>query len=124
MPINKQLWTSSFALFMAGLDFVLLALFVYFIDERKWQRPVRPFVILGMNAIAIYMLSELLEETLNWIQWQSGAAQITLRSWLYANCFAPFAPPYVASLLWALAFVLTMYAAAYALYRRKWFLRV
>src|SRR5215212_3410459 len=60
LPINKKLWTTSFALFMAGLDFVLLAGFAWVVDGLGWRKPVRPFVILGMNAIAIYMISELL----------------------------------------------------------------
>ena len=85
---------------------------------------MRPFVIFGMNAIAVYMLSELLAEVLDAIRWQSGAARVSLQGWLYAHCFAPIGAPYIASFLWAFAFVLAMYAAAYALYRKKWFLRV
>ena len=64
LPINKKLWTSSFALFMAGLDFVLFAGFAWLVDVLGWKQPVRPFVILGMNSIAVYMVSELLDTLL------------------------------------------------------------
>jgi predicted acyltransferase len=124
MPINKALWTSSFSLFMAGLDFVLLAGFIYLIDDLGYKRLVRPFVIFGMNAITIYMLSELLAIALGAIYWHAAAGTISLGSWLFDHCFAPLASPYNASLLWALAFVALMYMAAYAMYRLKWFIRV
>jgi predicted acyltransferase len=124
LPINKALWTSSFSLFMAGLDFVLLAAFIYLVDELGYKRLVRPFVIIGMNAITIYMLSELLAIALGAIHWRAAAGTISLQSWLFEHCFAPLASPYNAALLWALAFVLLMYLAAYAMYRRKWFVRI
>src|SRR6266498_2676901 len=46
LPINKKLWTSSFALFMAGLDCLLLAGFAWCADVRGWRAPFRPFVML------------------------------------------------------------------------------
>ena len=115
LPINKKLWTSSFALFMAGLDFVLFAGFAWAVDVRGWQRPVRPFVVLGMNAIAVYMVSELLETQLRVMR---------LREALYVRVFAPLASPTNASLLYALAYTLLMFVVAWMLYRRQWFLRV
>jgi predicted acyltransferase len=124
LPINKKLWTSSFALFMAGLDFVLLAGFVYLVDGKGYKRAVRPAAIMGMNAITIYMLSELLAVTLGVIHWGTGATATTLQAWLYKTCFSPIASPYNAALLWAIAFVLLMYIAAYAMYRKKWFVRI
>ena len=32
LPINKKLWSDSFSLFMAGLDFVMFAIFVWLVD--------------------------------------------------------------------------------------------
>lgn len=124
LPINKKLWTSSFSLFMAGLDFVLLAFFVHFVDGRGYKRVAKPAVIMGMNAITIYMLSELLAIALGAIRWGKGATAMNLQTWLYRTCFAPFASPYNASLLWAVAFTLLMYLAAYAMYRKQWFIRI
>jgi len=47
-----------------------------------------------------------------------------LHDWIYQHCFAVLASPRNASLLWAIAFTLLMYLAAYIMYRKKWFLRV
>jgi len=115
LPINKKLWTSSFALFMAGLDFQVFAIFLWLMDGMGWKRPAKPLVILGMNAIAVYMASELLDQVL----WATH-----LRGWIFTHVFAPLASPINASLLFALAYVLLMYAIAYVMYRRGWFLRV
>jgi predicted acyltransferase len=115
LPINKKLWTDSFTLFMAGLDFVIFALFLWLVDGLGFKRPVKPLVIMGMNAIAVYMASELLDEAL------SGTH---LHHWIFTNLFSWPASPYNASLLYAIAYVLLMYLLAYVMYRRKWFLRV
>ncbi len=120
LPINKKLWTDSFALLMAGIDFVAFALLTWFIDGLGIKRGIQPTVILGMNAIAVYMSAELLSETLDTIRVHGK----TLHAWIFQTLFAPFASPVNASLLFALAFVGLMYLLAYALYRRRWFLRI
>ena len=124
LPINKKLWTDSFTLFMAGLDFSLFAAFAWIVDGRGYRRVVKPFVILGMNAIAVYMCSEMLDEILSTIRWGSGPSTMSLRRWIYETAFAPLAAPINASLFYAIAYVLLMFAIAYGLYRRRWFLKV
>jgi predicted acyltransferase len=115
LPINKHLWTDSFATFMAGLDFIVLAAFVWVIDERKQSRYFTPFLITGMNAIVVYVASEFLAEILD------GAG---LHEVIYDRVFAPLASPLNASLLWALAFTALMYLLAWFMYRRRWFVKV
>jgi predicted acyltransferase len=115
LPINKKLWTDSFATFMAGLDFAVLAAFVWLVDEKGLRKWVKPFLITGMNAIAVYLASEFLAIFLD----ATG-----LHRTLYANFFAPLASPMNASLLWALSFTLLMFLFSLFLYRRHWFLRI
>ena len=120
LPINKKLWTDSFALFMAGLDFILFAIFAWFIDGLGWHKPARPLVVFGVNAIALYMVSEGLAELLDNVP----VGTLSLQAYIYRACFVPLASPANASLLYSLAFVAVIYAVAYLLYRRGWFLRV
>ena len=115
LPINKKLWTSSFSLFMAGLDFVMFAICLWLIDGRGYQRFVKPLVIMGMNAIAVYMASEMGEAVLS---------ALHSRRWIYQTFFAPLASPYNASLIYAVTYMLLMYLIAYVMYRRRLFLRV
>ncbi len=68
-----------------------------------------------MNAIAVYMVSELLETQLRVMR---------VRDTLYLRVFAPLASPTNASLLYALANTSLMFVVAWVLYRRQWFLKV
>ena len=54
-PIIKHIWTSSFVLFSGGLCFMLLALFYLVIDVLGFRRWAFGFVVIGTNAIAVYM---------------------------------------------------------------------
>jgi predicted acyltransferase len=115
LPINKKLWTTSFALFMAGLDFVIFAGFLWFVDRLGYRRAVRPLAILGMNAIVVYMASEMVEEVLSVLHWRGP---------IYQAVFVPFLSPYNASLAYAVSYTLAMYLIAHVMYRRGWFVRV
>lgn len=61
-PVNKALWTSSFVLVGCGYSILLMAGFYYLCDVLKWQKWAKPFTVIGINAIAIYMASSLI----NW----------------------------------------------------------
>lgn len=113
LPINKNLWTSSFAVFMAGMSTTGFALCYWTADGAGWRGWTKPFVILGMNAIAVYALSGLLARTLG----------LTAQRWIFQTFFAPLASPMNASLLYALANVGLMFLVAWAMYRRGWFVR-
>jgi len=124
LPINKKLWTSSFCVFMAGLDFVIFAICLWLIEGRGYQKTMKPLVVLGMNAITVYVASELLDETLHTIRWTSEVGIVSLRDWIYQTLFAPLASPVNASLLYAIAYTLLMFGLAYGMYRRRWFLKI
>lgn len=115
LPINKKLWTPSFTLFMAGLDFMVFGAMLWLIDGRKMVAPFRPAIIMGMNAIAIYLSSEFLITILDLTHGREA---------IYQAVFAPLASPVNASLLFAVTYSLLHLALAYILYRRNLFLRV
>ena len=119
-PINKSLWTSSYVLFSAGAAALFLALCYYVIDVRGWRWWTVPFVILGVNALALYALSSLLASTLGSIRLGEGA---TLQGWIYATVFEPLASPKNASLLYALANLALLFLVLLWMYRRRIFLR-
>ncbi|SDS31543.1 hypothetical protein [Opitutus sp. GAS368] len=125
LPINKNLWTSSYAVFMAGWALVLLAVFHWLIDVRGWSRWAAPLVIYGTNALAMFVSAGVLGKLLYLIKWTGADGQgITLKGCIYRNAFVPLASPVNASLLFALAFVLLHFAFAWILWRRKWFVKI
>jgi hypothetical protein len=54
-PINKNLWTSSFALQAGGISIILLTIFYFIIDIKGYQKWAYFFKVIGMNSILIYM---------------------------------------------------------------------
>lgn len=125
LPINKALWTSSYALFTGGLAAAALAVCYWALDVTPRDRlraVTEPFVALGRNAILLFVLSGLVAKTLIYLEWPNP--DLPLGRWLYVTAFAPFAPPHVASLLFALANLLVLYALLAYLHRRRIYLTV
>jgi predicted acyltransferase len=125
LPINKNLWTSSFSVFMGGWALVCLAMFYWFIDVRGWKRWATPLVIYGMNAIAVYVLAGLIAKSL-WMITVTGedGAGMSLYEWIFATVFAPLASPINASLLFGLAFVVLIFLFAWILWKKRWFIKI
>ena len=124
-PINKSLWTSSYALLMSGLGCVSLAACVWAVDARGWKRWARPLVWLGRNAIAAFTLSTLGAIAL--IAIKAGGPEGKPRSvWttIYRTVFDRFADPRLGSLLFALAYLGFWLAVFGALHRRRIFLKI
>ena len=124
LPINKQLWTSSFVLFTAGAGFVLLGLCYELIDRRGWRRPATPFVMLGANALAIYLLSSLGARAMELYQVSVGESYESLRLFLFEHLFAPWAGARNGSVCFALAYLLLWMVPTAELHRRRVFFRV
>lgn len=55
-PLNKILWTSSFTLVTSGLSLLLLCLFYWLIDYKGYKKWAFPFIVIGLNAITIYVV--------------------------------------------------------------------
>jgi predicted acyltransferase len=95
------------------------------IDVKGWRGWTKPFVILGTNAITLYVLSGLLVDTLGSIHVADPAgSDIGLSRYIYVEFFTPLASPKNASLLYAAAHLLVLFAVLAWMYRRKVFLRV
>ena len=120
LPINKNLWTSSYSVFMAGLASVVFAIFYWIVDVKKHQRWARFFAIYGLNALAVFISTGMIGRLLGIIKVDNR----TLATWIYQTIFAPLASPINSSLLYAIANVLFFFLIVYAMYRRRWFLRV
>jgi predicted acyltransferase len=96
-PFNKQLWTSSYALWTSGLAMAALWLAHLLVDRRGWPAWGRSF---GVNAITAYAGSWLMTCLLVGLHWKRP---------LYEHAFARMTPlvgPYLPSLAFALALVL------------------
>ena len=123
-PINKPLWTSSYAVFTAGAALLALAACYWVIEIRRWRWWTPPFAALGVNALAVFFLSTLLAKMLVIIRVPTGdGRERALQALLFEAAFLPWATPAIASLAWACATVLLWAALAWPLFRRDIHLR-
>ena len=124
LPINKSLWTRSYALFMSGMAMLVLGVSYYLIDIKTWRRGTKPFCVYGMNAITVFVLSGVVGRLLYLIKWPSGEDVVSLKVWLVNSFFLPWLSPVNASLAYALCFVFISYLAMYFLYKKQIFIKV
>ncbi|HEU4871237.1 MAG TPA: DUF5009 domain-containing protein [Pyrinomonadaceae bacterium] len=120
-PINKALWTSSYVLFTGGLALQFLAFCYWLIDIKGYRRWAKPFEVFGLNAIALYVVADLIASLLGLIKVGGGDS---LGGWIYDHIFASWASPVNASLAFAICFVLVCLGLMWILYRRRIFLKV
>ena len=124
-PINKKLWTSAFVFFMAGLACLALAVCYWIADVRRWRGWTKPFVVLGTNAITLYVASGLLADTLSVIDVTGADGRtMSLSHYLYTHFFVPLASPKNSSLLFALANLGVVFVLLAWMYRRRIFVRL
>lgn len=121
-PINKSLWTSSYALFTAGTATLALGLLTRRLDDGRSSPALdawsEPWVALGRNALLLFVVSGLVAKTL--ILWKLDGG-VSVQQWIYRHAFAPLAAPRVASLTYALANLTALYALLAWLHRRRWY---
>jgi predicted acyltransferase len=60
-PIITRLWTSSYTLLCNGLSMMLFALFWWIIDMRGYRKWAFPFIVIGLNALTIYVVQNLFD---------------------------------------------------------------
>ncbi|MFC5741485.1 acyltransferase family protein [Dyella tabacisoli] len=116
LPFNKNLWTPSFVLWCAGWATLAMLLFHWLIDQRDWPALGRRF---GVNAVAAYAGSELMQILLPGLGWQEPLYQHLFAGWI-----TPLAGPYIASLTFAVVFVAVWWMIVYVMDRRRWYIKL
>ncbi|HVG23296.1 MAG TPA: heparan-alpha-glucosaminide N-acetyltransferase domain-containing protein [Thermoanaerobaculia bacterium] len=112
-PINKNLWTSSYVALTAGFACVILAIW------SRWL-PAKPFDVFGVNPLVAFVGSGMMARLLGIIK----VGGVSLQALSYRTFFKPYFEPHLASLLWAVTFVLVWYGILAILHRKRIYLRV
>ena len=115
MPFNKNLWTPPFTLWTASWCALVLLAFHGLVDRRGWPPLGRRF---GRNAITAYAGSEIMQVLL-----VATGLQLALFRPL-DHAITPWAGPYVASLAFAVLFVVFWWLVVWMMDRRGWYVRI
>ncbi len=110
-PINKNLWTSSFVIYVGGWSLILLSIFYLIIDVWGYKRWAFVFIVIGLNPITIYMCNR-------------GALRFdSPRDFFFGGIINLFSEP-AQPVVKILAYIIVSWVFLYILYRKKIFLRV
>ncbi len=111
-PIVKRIWTPAFTLYSGGLVLLILAGFYAVMELKGWKRWAFPIMVVGMNSIAIYVMSWTME------RFFLGALATHL-----GGFFALFGPVFDRTARGA-GVMLIFWFILFWMYRRKIFLRI
>ncbi len=126
LPMIKGLWTSSFAIYMAGLSTFCFASFSWIVDVQHPPRWTRWLEIYGQNAIAMFFLAGVVERLTVVISWKDPhGSLVNLHDWFYRLFFASWiSEPHAASFVHALFMMLAFFGVAYWMHKERWIVKI
>ena len=118
-PLNKYLWTSSYAVWTAGIAASGLGLCVHLFEVRRARWLAQPLQVYGTNALLVFVGSGLLGRAVaSLITVDVDGAAVGLKAWSFAGLHAVVTDPRLASLLFALVWVVGWFVPLRALFKR------
>lgn len=112
-PIVKRVWTSSYTLYSGGWILLIVAGFYALMEWKGWQRWAFPLVVVGMNSIAIYVMS--------WTMSDFFGNALTRH---FGHAIAFLAGPTFQPVLHGFLLMLVFWWILFWMYRRKLFLKI
>jgi predicted acyltransferase len=123
-PINKKIWSPTFAITTCGLASSLLALLIWIIDVKEKKAWCRFFESFGINPLFMYVTGALFSILLGNIRVAFGEKSISLQRYVYSQILQPCFGNYLGSLVYALLFVSLVWAVGYILYKKKIYIKI
>ena len=118
-PVNKNLWSTSYTFLMAGMSFMLTAAFTYLIDVNGFKK-FKMSQVFGTNSIFTYVLAGILGS----IFYSDFILGIELNTIFVDSLISIGIYPKIASLLYAVIYVLIIYVPASYLFKKKIFIKL
>ena len=115
LPINKKIWSPTYAIITCGMASTLLAILIWFIDVKGYRRWSLFFESFGVNSLFMYMLGGVLSILL-------GSTGI--HRWIYDQLLAPLFGLTGGSLAYALLFIGLCWLIGYPLYKKGIYIKI
>jgi len=112
-PIVKRIWTSSYTLYSGGWVVLMLAAFYALMEWKMWKRWAFPLLVVGMNSIAVYVMS-----------WTMSDFVADALNRHFGRLISMLAGPIGEPVLQGFLVILTFWLILFWMYRRKIFLRI
>lgn len=129
IPINKKIWSPTFVLTTCGLAASFLGLLIWIIDIKGYRRWCRFFEAFGINPLFMYCLGAVLSIIIGAIKVPYSAVEsgiTTLKGWIYQAVLMPACADNatLASLCFAILFVLLNWCIGDILYKKKIYIKI
>lgn len=119
-PINKKLWTTTYAIGSAGYSLMALAVVDQLSRKAVWPRVIGFFTAFGKNTLFIYLVAELGMSLLWLVKVGESPLFMVLFQWL----FVPWAGDKTGSLAFALTYLAACWLVARMLDTRRIYIRI
>ena len=125
-PFNKALWTSSYVLVTTGLALLVLGCCYWLIDIKGFRSWAKPFVIFGVNALALFVFTGLFARMISAfrVAYTPEGKSISAQKWIVDTIFLQLFQPINASLAYAISFILLWLFFMWLLYRKGIYIKV
>jgi predicted acyltransferase len=136
-PLNKKMWTSSFVIAAAGWSLTVFALAFWAVEIKGWGKSkggskfdvltraaVWPWLVFGSNAIAAYMVSELLPGISDFAHFTSDGHDMSPLWWARLHFFGFLPNDGWAPFAYSVSFTALCFIPVWIMYRKKIFLKV
>jgi len=130
-PLNKKMWTSTFVLVAAGWSMAIFALAYWAVEVKGWGKadsPTRkivwPWLVFGSNAIAAYMVSELIPGINDFIHINSNGEDMSPLGWARVHIFGLIPDRGWACFAYSVSYAAVCFIPVWILYRKKIFIKV
>jgi predicted acyltransferase len=130
-PLNKKMWTSSYVMAAAGWSLAVFALAYWLVELKGWGKAkswthatVWPWIVFGSNAIAAYMVSELIPGLVILFSWTSGGRRMNALAWMRIHVFGHIPNAGWACFAYSVSYTAMCFIPIWILYRKRIFLKV
>ncbi|MCM1033066.1 MAG: DUF5009 domain-containing protein [Odoribacter sp.] len=126
IPINKKIWSPTFVLTTCGLASSFLGLLIWIIDIKGHRSWCRFFEVFGINPLFLYCLGAVLSIVIGVIKVQGASGMTSLKGWIYNDLLMPICcgDATLASLTFAISFVLVNWLVGLILYKKKIYIKI
>lgn len=121
-PVNKKIWSPSFAMVTSGFGSLSVALLYKLIDVDAYKSWTGFFHVFGVNPLFLYVAAWLFSVLVN-MKIKLGEFW-SIKNWFYGNCIEPFTGTAFGSLVYSLIFVCVIWSVGYLLYRKKIYVKL
>lgn len=119
-PLNKKIWSSSFVLVSCGFGLLVFGLLVHWIDVKKRHRWWSFFHSFGVNPLFVYFLAGVIASLFS-LDLGGGSS---IKGFIVSEILNPIFPSKLASLVYAVFFVVLLWFASFPLYLKRIFIKL